>query len=216
MDSRIKSIDDFLDKDDLAYIDSIINFDLYDEKNFTIVDKNFINLPLFFGKILSTTKPIFEKIKIFDPKTGKLLEKNKPEKLNNCQFSHSFYSMGQGSTSKLFQDIDNIFKLKLSVYMWQRIKLNLLPRSDNIYVSGFHTDSKTLLTEEKTAIYYLNDCNGYTVFKDGSYVQSKKNRIVIFPKHLLHSGTTCSDKSYRAVINFNYIEVPNDTKKIKK
>ena len=215
MDSRIKSIDDFLDKDDLAYIDSIINFDLYDDINFTIVDYNFINLPLFFGKIL-TTKPIFEKVKIFDPKAGKLLEKNKPEKLNNFQFSHSFYSMKRGSTSKLFQDIDNIFKLKLSVYMWQRIKLNLLPRSDNIYVSGFHTDSKPLLTEEKTAIYYLNDCNGYTVFKDGSYVQSKKNRIVVFPKHLLHSGTTCSDKSYRAVINFNYIETPNDTKKIKK
>ena len=215
MDSRIKSIDDFLDKDDLAYIDSIINFDLYDEKNFTIVDNNFINLPLFFGKILSTTKSKFVG-KVFDPKTGKLLEKSQSEKLNNFQFSHSFYSAEQGSTSKLFKDIDNIFKLKLSVYMWQRIKLNLMPRSDNIYVSGFHIDSKPLLTEEKTAIYYLNDCNGYTVFKDGSYIQSKKNRIVIFPKHLLHSGTTCSDKSYRAAINFNYIEVPNDTKKIKK
>ena len=67
MDSRIKSIDDFLDKDDLEYIDSIINFDLYDEKNFTITDKHFINLPLFFGKILSTTKSKFVG-KVFDLK----------------------------------------------------------------------------------------------------------------------------------------------------
>ena len=33
MDSRIKSIDDFLDKDDLAYIDSIINSKAFNFKS---------------------------------------------------------------------------------------------------------------------------------------------------------------------------------------
>ena len=100
MDSRIKSIDDFLDKDDLAYIDSIINFDLYDEKNFTIVDKNFINLPLFFGKILSTTKSKFVG-KVFDPKTGKLLEKSQSEKLNNLAKWEKWNQEGTASTGAM-------------------------------------------------------------------------------------------------------------------
>ena len=32
----------------------------------------------------------------------------------------------------------------------------------------------------------------------------KKNRLVIFPANVKHTGTTCTDKDERIVLNINY------------
>ena len=81
------------------------------------------------------------------------------------------------------------------------IKANLNPKTETIVEHGFHTDVPFDCT---TAVYFLNTNNGYTLFKDGSKVESVANRIVTFPSSMEHSGTTCTDQKRRMVINFNY------------
>jgi hypothetical protein len=51
----------------------------------------------------------------------------------------------------------------------------------------------------------MNTCNGYTLFEDGTKVESVANRIVTFPNSMKHTGTTTTDSEYRMVINFNYV-----------
>jgi hypothetical protein len=56
-----------------------------------------------------------------------------------------------------------------------------------------------------TAILYLDDNDGGTMFEDGSFVQSKKNRLVVFPNTTLHSSVSQTDSNIRTLINFNFI-----------
>ena len=53
-------------------------------------------------------------------------------------------------------------------------------------------------------LFSLNDNDGYTIFEDGTKVESVANRLVTFPSQTKHAGTTCSDQVSRVVINFNY------------
>ena len=54
-----------------------------------------------------------------------------------------------------------------------------------------------------TGIFYLNSNDGYTHFNGGKRVESVANRMVIFPRETMHSGTT-STTDHRKVINFNW------------
>jgi len=56
-----------------------------------------------------------------------------------------------------------------------------------------------------TAVYYLNDNNGYTLFeKNNKKVMSKENRIVIFDAQMRHTGTNTTNQKKRVVLNLNY------------
>ena len=78
------------------------------------------------------------------------------------------------------------------------------------YRSAFHTDANAHPYEQKmkTAVLYLNSNNGGTQIKDGRFVQSQANRIVIFPWNQEHAGVWCTDKKLRFVLNLNYTEKP--------
>ncbi len=118
----------------------------------------------------------------------------------NFQFVHIFYSrfsFVSGHTG-IIQPFVNRLKPKAIV----RIKANLQPRTDTIIKFADHIDFKDC----KTAIYYVNSNNGKTVFADGTTVDSKANRMVIFDSNIPHAGTTCTDEKVRCAINFNYIE----------
>ena len=60
-----------------------------------------------------------------------------------------------------------------------------------------------------TAIYYLHDSDGCTIFEDGDNepfeVETKENRLVEFPSQYRHSTTTFNTPSRRVLINFNFI-----------
>ena len=47
--------------------------------------------------------------------------------------------------------------------------------------------------------------SAYTLFEDGTKVQSKENRVVIFDSQMRHAGIPCTDEKRRVVINFNFI-----------
>ena len=102
---------------------------------------------------------------------------------------------------------------KLPIKHLIRIKANLLTKTHQHRQSDYHTDFENPVTEQsnfgklKTAIYYVNSNNGYTIFKNGAKVDSVANRMVTFDHDLEHASVTQTDTDSRVVINFNYLEL---------
>lgn len=121
---------------------------------------------------------------------------------NNYQFCHMFYDDNQTNqyVSQYFSLLSPIIQ-KLNTKSLIRIKSNLSMKSDRLEKYCYHTDTNF---DCKTAIFYLNTNDGFTVFENGSKVESIENRILIFNSQLKHTGTTCTDQKFRMVINFNY------------
>ena len=84
-----------------------------------------------------------------------------------------------------------------------KVKANLRTKTSEKEVSDWHTDNHAV--GGYTAIFYLNTNDGTTVFHDGDQIESKENRLVVFPSHLLHSGTTPTNTNRRVLLNINYI-----------
>ena len=89
-----------------------------------------------------------------------------------------------------------------------KIKTNLRTKTDTIQQSIMHNDSN--IPGSLTAIFYLNTCDGYTIFNDGDKIHSVENTLIIFPGRLLHCGTTCTNENRRLVININYMPNPEN------
>jgi hypothetical protein len=116
------------------------------------------------------------------------------------QFTHSFYQKfsPKSSAISLIEPILEILNPSAIV----RIKANLTPVTENTIVYGYHRDYENF--DGLTAIYYVNDNNGYTIFDDGTKIDSVENRLLIFDSKIKHTGTSCTDQKVRCVINFNY------------
>ena len=132
--------------------------------------------------------------------------------MNDFQLCHSFYVNAKRYGyvgSDHFEVIEPILD-KLKTRTLIRIKANLntiAPKKDMI--AGWHCDYNLKPDEKgivKTAIFYVNTNNGYTIFKKSKKkVKSVENRLVIFPTELEHCGVSCTDNKQRVVINFNFI-----------
>ena len=112
------------------------------------------------------------------------------------RFDHGspFISITKPILNKLEED-QNAFR-------YYRINANSLQRTRFFNRNtGFHIDNLPCL---RTAIFYINTCNGYTKFKNGPKVMSVANRMLFFHSSEQHAGFTCTDKERRVVINFNY------------
>ena len=85
-----------------------------------------------------------------------------------------------------------------------RMRVNLFINTDNKNEGkGFHQDIINY-DEMKTLLFYLEDSNGYTEFKDGKIVESKKNRAVVFNSSVLHQTVMQTDTIFRRNININF------------
>ncbi len=121
---------------------------------------------------------------------------------DDFQFTHTFFDNNRGFVSEGPHGLRRLIE-SINPQVWIRIKANLRMRTDEVRVSQMHTDNNISIST--TSIYYINDNDGRTTFEDGSYVESRKNRLLTFPSHLKHAGSTCSNNKERLVINFNYI-----------
>jgi len=118
---------------------------------------------------------------------------------DNYQFYHVFTTQGK-IYSKYFDILHPVLE-KLGVSRIVRIKANLTLKQNKNEQSKMHIDFKNC----KTAIFYLNTNNGFTLFEKGEKVLSKENRLVEFDSNLKHCAVDCTDTKYRIVINFNYL-----------
>ena len=126
----------------------------------------------------------------------------------NFQFTHAFYlpSDNDNYQSIRSQDFDVLIPIlrKLPIKALWRIKGNMIPRQDKHIVHGYHTDVPSKDFKSTTAVFYVNTNNGYTIFKDGTKVESVANRMITFDSQRSHSGSTCTDEKCRVAININY------------
>ena len=124
-----------------------------------------------------------------------------PENTKDYQMTHIFYD-----NNKVTSDFFNILKPILDYLKPKalvRIKANLNHQQENINIHGYHVDYK--YENLKTAVYYVNTNNGFTIFKkDNKKIISQKNKILVFDSNKEHSGTNCTDKPFRITLNFNY------------
>ena len=123
---------------------------------------------------------------------------------NDYQFNHIFYNNFRINSSlfNVLQPILNVLKPTSII----RIKANLVPKDSKITKHKIHTDVDSTVKNCKVAVYYVNTNNGCTMFKNNKKIISEKNKLVIFDGNTEHQSTTCTDKDYRIVINFNYFE----------
>ena len=96
---------------------------------------------------------------------------------------------------------------QLNVDMIYRSQLNLTTCTSEIREFGYHIDNpldNDYMKYCKTAVYYINTCDGYTGFEDGRRVDSVANRLLLFPSDVMHTSTTTTSHRSRYVININY------------
>ena len=132
--------------------------------------------------------------------------------LNDYQLVHSLFN-AQTNRSGLpaihspeIEHMSCILK-RLPMYALLRLKLNLNPRTETHWISGFHTDS---VLDNITSVFYLNTCNGSTVFEEGGEVESVENRLVTFPSNLRHASKSATNVKARYVLNINYFPLTQD------
>lgn len=97
---------------------------------------------------------------------------------------------------------------KINPSEWYRIKMNLNPCTSKIFEHGMHIDNPSTRNDAVTAIYYVNNNDGYTIFQNGQKIENVANRLVVFPANLYHSGTSCTDNYARIVLNLNFYKKP--------
>jgi len=124
---------------------------------------------------------------------------------NNMQMVHYFYE-NCAPSSQAIDELLPLFQM-INPLALIRVKANLtFPTKESIesgyHIDCIHHDEKSYL---RAGILYMNTCNGYTKFEDGTVVDSVANRFVSFPNAMKHTGATCTDAPYRIVLNVNYI-----------
>jgi len=123
---------------------------------------------------------------------------------DNLQFVHGFYAWRNRRVYR--SPFLHIIAPVLNWFGPMRLikaKLNKTPGRSRHLEYGLHVDTRH--RQALTAIYYLNDNNGYTLFEDGTRVASVANRLVIFSAALRHTGASCTDREARLVLNLNLI-----------
>ena len=117
-------------------------------------------------------------------------------------FNHCFYNYYMPQ-SIFFEELIIPILKKLNVVAISEIRANLMLKKDNYYQSSFHVDRPF---ECKTAILYVNTCNGYTLLHEDKKIKinSEENKLLIFGSQTKHAGVSQTDVDRRIVINFNY------------
>ena len=122
---------------------------------------------------------------------------------NFSQFSHLLWDPQRGIASSFYPVVGSLLNA-LEIGILFRVKLNLTLRTESPKVSSMHYDNHC--KDAITAIFYINTNNGYTLFEDGSKVDSVANRLVMFNSLTKHAGVsnTIEDSEDRWVLNVNF------------
>ena len=122
---------------------------------------------------------------------------------DNFYFRHIIYG-DYIPFSKSFDTIAKPILKKLNCIAPIQIRANLILAKDKPFQSEFHVDKNF---ECKTAIYYVNTNNGYTLIdrKKQIKVPCEANKILIFNSNIEHAMVSQTDTPRRIVVNLNYL-----------
>jgi hypothetical protein len=134
-----------------------------------------------------------------------VITEGKDVKEDCFQFIHNFYI--NGYTAQYFKIVSPLVN-KINPLALIRLKANLTTHGKKIIEHGFHIDENDPKNIISSAVFYINNNDGYTKFEDGTKVNSVENRLVIFKSSIKHTGTNCTDAQRRVILNINYIEKP--------
>ena len=122
---------------------------------------------------------------------------------DDYQFTCQFWTPSHGVVMPNFQHVAPLIK-KLNPALLLRVKANLTPIRSRIIERPYHVDFELPNLAQKTAIFNIITCDGYTRFEDSDNVPSVENRMIIFDGNMKHAGTTTTNEKARVVININY------------
>ena len=120
-------------------------------------------------------------------------------------FTYSFYNE-MAPTSKLYEPYIIPILKKLQARAPLQVRANIFI-SELFKASHWHRDYSF---ECKTAILYLNDCDGGTNLKIDNkiiFIKAEANKMLVFDTPILHRGLTSKKEPVRYIINFNYFNV---------
>jgi Cu/Ag efflux protein CusF len=87
-----------------------------------------------------------------------------------------------------------------------RNKIDFTLKTETHQQGMMHNDIDFIDVPYKTGILYLTTNNGYTLFEDGTKVESVANRFVMFDGHLhKHCVVSQTDVNERICLNINWI-----------
>lgn len=117
---------------------------------------------------------------------------------NDFQLIHTI--INEGRPNSQFTNIIDITCNPMPNINIHRARINLFTKTHIKKKYGFHKD----MDNAKTLLLYLEDSNGYTEFKDGKKIESKRNRAVLFNSDNLHQTVSQTDVKFRRNININF------------
>jgi len=147
-----------------------------------------------------------------------------PSVFDSLQFTHTIVRDGSIS-SNIFNTLTKLcnniaIKESIHTFNMHRVKANLtMPQQD--FKKGMYKPPHTDTHESNciTAIYYVNDSDGDTLFFDShekmqenndftilKTVSPKKGSLVYFPSNIVHSSEYPVNSLMRCVINFNFLQ----------
>ena len=157
-----------------------------------------------FDKVLNIIKKYKKKDISFDYYTDNTNELEKLPKDNSFVGTKGWAVEGYYDDSKYIsccENAKNDILNKIEVKALIRVKANLYTYAGTQIEHGFHRDQTY---SHKGAILTINSNNGYTLFKDGTKIESIENRLLLFDPSEEHSSATCTDSAKRINININY------------
>ena len=90
-------------------------------------------------------------------------------------------------------------RLKFNYLM--RAKVNLYTKKSEFIQTEMHVDSEI---PHMVGLYSVNTNNGYTLFEDGTKIESIENQMVIFDGSKKHCSVSQTDTNVRSNININF------------
>lgn len=127
----------------------------------------------------------------------------------NSYFTHTFYNNDEWTSnlSDILKGFVGVIRSSMHETEWQmnsliRVRGNLYPRTEVLNIHPKHYDYSF---DNKAALLYLNDNDGYTEFEDDEKIKSKGNRIVFFNGSVLHNSTNCTTEKNRVTLVANYL-----------
>ena len=120
---------------------------------------------------------------------------------SDCFWAFVIWRQPEGILTPEFEQLVPIIE-KLNYKALIRIKANMYASTENIQEHAPHQD---FTFNNKSALYYVNSNNGYTMLHGNIKIESVKNRLVVFDGSIEHYSTSCTDEQVRVSINFNFL-----------